>query len=173
MTRVALSFALTLAACSAERLPAREHPRPVDSGLLTDGDGGLDGIWPDAPPDAPDDRPTPVDEAADAPDASQPDVTQADAGIDSGAADAAVSSCGPEEMRCAGRCVDTARDEANCGACGNACTTALPNAVPLCRDQARDAGPECIWDCAPGWRNCNSVAADGCEYSAGDAALCP
>jgi len=57
-------------------------------------------------------------------------------------------------------------DPDNCGACGRKCPS-LPHAERGCGDACT------IWRCQPGHRDCNGVAADGCEVStADDAANC-
>jgi len=57
-------------------------------------------------------------------------------------------------------------DPDNCGACGRRCPP-LPYAERGCGDDCT------IWRCEPGHRDCNGVAADGCEVSAlDDAANC-
>jgi serine/threonine protein kinase len=57
-------------------------------------------------------------------------------------------------------------DPDNCGACGRRCPP-LPHAERGCGDVCT------IWRCEPGHRDCNGVAADGCEVSAlDDAANC-
>jgi hypothetical protein len=57
-------------------------------------------------------------------------------------------------------------DPDNCGACGRRCPP-LPHAERGCGDVCT------IWRCEHGHRDCNGVAADGCEVSAlDDAANC-
>jgi len=57
-------------------------------------------------------------------------------------------------------------DPDNCGACGRRCPP-LPHAERGCGDVCT------IWRCEPGHRDCNGVAADGCEVNAlDDAANC-
>jgi hypothetical protein len=65
---------------------------------------------------------------------------------------------------CGAVCIDTQSDVANCGACGNVCGRAggpfdLPNVYPTCTNGA------CGTACNPGFGNCNSLTADGCEVS--------
>ena len=62
--------------------------------------------------------------------------------------------------------VTLAGDVSHCGACGNAC--AVPHGAPSCA-----AGVCGVAACAPGWTDCNAVAADGCEVNtAGDVSHC-
>lgn len=52
--------------------------------------------------------------------------------------------------------VDIASDPNHCGACGNACN--LPHATAGCENQ------KCtIVTCDPGWKDCDSLPANGCE----------
>ncbi|MBL8682396.1 MAG: hypothetical protein JNK05_24735 [Myxococcales bacterium] len=71
-------------------------------------------------------------------------------------ASACVASCGMGLTNCSGSCADTNTSPSNCGACGTACATA-PNASPVC------VGGGCDFVCRAGFRDCNSVAMDGCE----------
>lgn len=66
--------------------------------------------------------------------------------------------CGPGFTLCSGVCVGLDVDVNNCGACGHVCTTTLPHARPSC------GGSGCSFSCEPGWRNCNHLAEDGCEW---------
>ncbi len=54
--------------------------------------------------------------------------------------------------------VATATDPANCGGCGPAFACNLPNASPFCSQGACGTA-----FCDAGWKDCNGVAADGCE----------
>ncbi|MBN1203781.1 MAG: hypothetical protein JXB05_02510 [Myxococcaceae bacterium] len=64
--------------------------------------------------------------------------------------------CAPGSTLCGTECVTTTSDLNHCGRCGNACN--LPNATATCaRGGCRIAA------CAPGWADCDRVAANGCE----------
>jgi hypothetical protein len=64
--------------------------------------------------------------------------------------------CSVGETCCNSQCVDTATDDAHCGACGRPC--APPNAAARC------AGGACsIRACVTGYADCNGQLADGCE----------
>lgn len=58
--------------------------------------------------------------------------------------------------RCGMECVDTAVSSANCGRCGNNCPTGA-NATSSCEMSA------CSLQCTPGFGNCDSNDANGCE----------
>ncbi len=53
-------------------------------------------------------------------------------------------------------CEANLSDVANCGSCGNVCQS-IPNATPKCTSKA------CDFDCLPGFGDCNTTSADGCE----------
>ncbi|MBL8916930.1 MAG: hypothetical protein JNM17_39870 [Archangium sp.] len=54
--------------------------------------------------------------------------------------------------------VNTTSNINNCGACGNLCS--FPNATPVCSASSCQ-----IQSCNATWRNCNSIAGDGCEIN--------
>jgi hypothetical protein len=85
-------------------------------------------------------------------------VGDASAG-DAGDASADGGGCaGGGSMVCAGRCVDTASDPANCGACGRDCG-AVPGVV-----RATCAMGVCqVQQCESGLDDCDRNAANGCE----------
>ncbi len=56
---------------------------------------------------------------------------------------------------CDGVCVDTQSSLLHCGACGSSCSTA--HATPSCNTG------RCFVSCDPGWGNCDTSAANGCE----------
>ena len=58
---------------------------------------------------------------------------------------------------CGGVCVDLLNDVTACGACGDACDATGPNQVSKC------AKGVCVYECAPGFGDCNGDASDGCE----------
>lgn len=78
-------------------------------------------------------------------------------GPSSGAAGECLAACAaPAATNCAGRCIDTTGDRANCGGCGLAC--ALDNATAGC------AASVCrVASCAPGFADCDGDDATGCE----------
>ncbi|MBK6529315.1 MAG: hypothetical protein IPF99_06905 [Deltaproteobacteria bacterium] len=82
-----------------------------------------------------------------------------------------VGSCDPGHLDCdhlAGNgCeVSSATDASHCGGCGVACPT-RPSAVATC------AASTCGYACAPGQRDCDGNAANGCEVDANaDSANC-
>jgi hypothetical protein len=113
---------------------------------------------PDAPvsPDLPrvDDAPAPavdVVAASDRP-APAPDVVTA---VDAARADAGLS-CASPLTACGGRCVNTATDAQNCGACGAACA----GATPMCASSRCAAAA-----CGNGASDCDGNTANGCERS--------
>ncbi len=57
-----------------------------------------------------------------------------------------------------GQCTDTNTDSKNCGFCGNAC--ALENVA----FQKCEAGQCVVPGCKPGFKDCNTIASDGCEF---------
>ncbi|MDB4931393.1 MAG: Tryptophan synthase alpha chain [Myxococcaceae bacterium] len=118
---------------------------------------------PDAPAaiDAPD-APAAID-APDAPAAiDATDATDAtDAPDASDAADVPINPCmASSGTLCGGTCVDTLTDARNCGACGTNCAT-LPHSTA----GARCSVGLCQLDgvCAPGFADCDSEPANGCE----------
>lgn len=163
--RLALVAALALAACGTS-----QAPHPADVGPVT-----VDiGRALDAPTDTADDRPATVDAGDDAGrpdtgpadtgpgdtgpgDAGAPADTQADAGSD------AAPPCGPEEMRCGGRCVETSTDEMNCGACGNVCPAGGAHTRPHCLPQGATSAGLCGFGCEAGWLDCDGRSENGCE----------
>jgi hypothetical protein len=73
----------------------------------------------------------------------------------------AIMSCKGPYMDCNGvvadGCeVDVNSDSQNCGSCNNVC--ALPNATSTC-----EGGSCAITGCSNGYKDCNGMAADGCE----------
>ena len=64
--------------------------------------------------------------------------------------------CGALELRCGDACVDSRRDPAHCGACGQRCA-AGGNATAACQSGA------CVLVCPAGWTDCDGDAANGCE----------
>jgi hypothetical protein len=62
----------------------------------------------------------------------------------------------PCTAMCGGRCADTTRDPANCGACGVGCP-ARTNATGAC------ASSSCAIACNAGFADCDGRAANGCE----------
>ena len=73
--------------------------------------------------------------------------------VDTGPRDAG-GGCAAGQTLCAGRCVSTQTDPANCGACGMTC----PSATPAC-SAGRCAAP----GCGSGASDCDGNAANGCE----------
>jgi len=57
-----------------------------------------------------------------------------------------------------GKCTDTNIDNKNCGFCGNLCD--LPNLAY----QKCEGGQCVVTPCKPGWKDCNSIPSDGCEF---------
>jgi formylglycine-generating enzyme required for sulfatase activity len=82
----------------------------------------------------------------------------------------AVGSCDPGYANCDGSAangceITPATVVANCGGCGRAC--ALANASPVCGNGACAIGA-----CAPGYADCDGVAANGCEVDLTTVASC-
>jgi hypothetical protein len=76
------------------------------------------------------------------------------------------SHCGAGLRCCGGACTDARTDASNCGACSARCTA--PHAAVSCV-----AGACAGLTCQPGWADCNTDPADGCEANlALDAANC-
>ncbi|MDO9019896.1 MAG: hypothetical protein Q8S73_24755 [Deltaproteobacteria bacterium] len=72
------------------------------------------------------------------------------------------STCAAGTTACSGVCRDLTSDPAHCMACGRAC--AFPNGVAGCR------GGQCfLAACAPGFADCDGMAANGCETNTGTA----
>jgi hypothetical protein len=103
-----------------------------------------------------------VDAALDVPRDVAPDRVDAgaDAGRDVGTdvgTDVVTTICTGGRTSCPGvGCVDLSASSLHCGACGAACP-ARPNATNTCQ------GGMCTLSCLPGFGNCNTSAADGCE----------
>lgn len=75
-------------------------------------------------------------------------------------------ACANGKACCAGECIDTVTDVANCGACGQAC--ALANAQVGC------AASQCVvTSCNAGFADCDLVAANGCEAAEGGCVCAP
>ncbi|MFO0586988.1 MAG: hypothetical protein U0441_05605 [Polyangiaceae bacterium] len=75
----------------------------------------------------------------------------------------AIVSCSGTFANCDGQAangceINTATNPNSCGSCGNVCS--LPNAVAGC-----SAGACTVASCAPGWADCDGVAANGCEVN--------
>ncbi len=66
------------------------------------------------------------------------------------------SACGSGQSNCNGTCADLTANATHCGLCGIACSAA--NATSACR-----AGACAIAACAPGFADCDHLAANGCE----------
>jgi hypothetical protein len=58
---------------------------------------------------------------------------------------------------CDDRCVDLLNNVGACGACSAACRDPGPNQTSLCKKGM------CVYECAPGFADCNGDASDGCE----------
>jgi hypothetical protein len=87
-------------------------------------------------------------------------VTQdADVVVDTGVLDS--DACRPPSRLCAGRCVDTATDTANCGACGYRCPAAPAGFTATC------AAGFCRYGaaCGPAYGDCNRTVEDGYEVN--------
>lgn len=67
-----------------------------------------------------------------------------------------VERCPDGLTACQGACVDLARSDQNCGACGNRCASAK-DAVPACE------GGSCTFRCNVGFGDCDGNPANGCE----------
>jgi hypothetical protein len=128
---------------------------------LSASDGGFDAV-PAAEPDAGAALDAPAawpdaEVALDAP-AASPDAGQASDGsttIPDASPDAPV--CGAGLTHCAGACVDTRSDLANCGACGAPC-------APAHASEPRCAGGTCEHGaCDSGYGDCDGSSATGCE----------
>lgn len=144
---------------------------PVDDAFTVPADDTVTLPVDDAPvprPDAPrgDDAPlggedtpradavTESDRPVARPDVSAPaDAPRADAGV----------SCAAPLTACSGRCVNTATDATNCGACGAACA----GATPMCA-ASRCAAP----GCGTGASDCDGNTANGCERSHMNQGVC-
>jgi hypothetical protein len=63
--------------------------------------------------------------------------------------------CPGTQTACGGACVFLERDPLNCGACGTRC--------PSTNGTAQCLGRLCTIACAPGFGNCDGMAANGCE----------
>ncbi len=91
--------------------------------------------------------------------------TGVETGVDTGVDSAPPSTCTSDgdclsaagaHSCCAGKCVDTGHDLANCGGCGQACQPAHASGVCL-------SGSCSIGSCAAPFADCDGNAADGCE----------
>lgn len=79
--------------------------------------------------------------------------------------------CPPGQTNCNGTCVDTANDDANCGACAVKCVDhqpadagALPPNMFYGCNQGTCSAPRCYHDDRVFWADCNgSLQPDGCE----------
>jgi hypothetical protein len=67
------------------------------------------------------------------------------------------ASCASGQTACGGVCTNTSFDPSNCGACGNTCTAPANAGSAYCSMNA------CGYVCTAGYRDCNGLAADGCE----------
>jgi hypothetical protein len=69
-------------------------------------------------------------------------------------------TCAPLQLLCSTpmglQCKDVGTDASNCGACGNVCPP-VSNATPACLSGS------CSFACNGSFRECNQLAADGCE----------
>jgi hypothetical protein len=74
------------------------------------------------------------------------------------AGSACVVSCPAGLASCAGSCVVTANDPANCGGCGVVCP-ARANAATVC------VSGDCNFVCSAGFADCDLAAGNGCEAS--------
>jgi hypothetical protein len=75
------------------------------------------------------------------------------------------SCAGATPNNCGARCANLQTDAQNCGTCGHACS--LPNAQARCV-----AGSCAVATCNPGFGDCNSNPADGCEASLSQPQTC-
>jgi hypothetical protein len=66
---------------------------------------------------------------------------------------------------CGSKCIDVANDPLNCNSCGHTCI--LSHATSAC-----SAGKCSVAACAPGYKDCNLDAKDGCEFE-GTECACP
>ena len=66
--------------------------------------------------------------------------------------------CPSGQVKCGNVCVNLQQDSLNCGVCGNACGRAANVTAANC-----STGRCVITQCAPGWADCDGVAANGCE----------
>jgi hypothetical protein len=84
----------------------------------------------------------------------------------------AIADCAPGFSDCNGRYEDgcetaTSSDPSHCGACDLACTVPVPNGAPGCA-----SGHCVVGSCNVGWRDCDGLAADGCETVCGPRESC-
>ena len=66
------------------------------------------------------------------------------------------------KVKCAGTCVDVLTDVENCGTCGNACRLGGQDESVLHETSSCKEGL-CVFECQPGWADCNDDPSDGCE----------
>lgn len=112
----------------------------------------------------------------------QPDGTACGAGQTCTGGDCLASSCPDGQVRCDGACVDTATNDANCGACGKACPAGSGCCGGGCCEGCCDgtvckgglsdnacgaSGTACAacaagQDCNGGTCTCDGVSCDGC-----------
>lgn len=86
-------------------------------------------------------------------DTGTPTPTPVDSGREAEASTDAGPTCTPAQTLCAGTCVDTSNDNANCGACGVACTdgkvctgggdAGAPSCQPVCTAPQQNCGGTC------------------------------
>jgi len=66
------------------------------------------------------------------------------------------------KVRCSNTCVDLLNDVQNCGTCGNACRFGGDDESKL-KETASCKEGLCVYECQPGFADCNNDPSDGCE----------